>query len=96
MEMRCRWSATVITGMLSMQKHIVRLMVPCSVLAVAIAGIQPVLGQDETDEEAIALEETGERCISTRQISRTKVVDDRTIIFYMRGGDTFVNILPRQ
>ena len=70
-------------------------MVPCALLAIAFAGIQPVFAQDEVDEDAPSLDAGGERCVVTRRISRTKVDDDRTIIFYMRGGDTYVNILPR-
>jgi hypothetical protein len=70
-------------------------MVPCALLAIAAAGSQPAFAQDEVDEDAPSLDSVGERCVNTRRISRTKVVDDRTIIFYMRGGDTFVNILPR-
>jgi hypothetical protein len=60
----------------------------------------PAFGQDETVDdqpagEVVDLDAEGERCVNTRRISRTKVVDDRTIIFYMRGTETYVNILPR-
>jgi hypothetical protein len=78
-----------------MQKPGHRLIVTCALLAIAFAGIQPVFAQDEVDEDAPSMDSDGERCLVTRRISRTKVVDDRTIIFYMRGTDTYVNILPR-
>lgn len=50
-------------------------------------------------EEDDAAEEAADgaiRCIDTRRISRTHVVDDQTILFYMRGGPVYVNNLPRK
>ena len=72
----------------------------CAFLATAIAFAVPAIGQDEPVdnqpvEDVVDLDAEGERCVNTRRISRTKVVDDRTIIFYMRGTETYVNILPR-
>jgi hypothetical protein len=64
-------------------------------LAISMAGSPLVFAQDEVDEDAPSMDSGGERCLNTRRISRTKVVDDRTIIFYMRGRETYVNILPR-
>jgi hypothetical protein len=39
-------------------------------------------------------EEDGERCIDTRRISRTDVIDEHNILFYMRGGVIYRNYLP--
>lgn len=79
-----------------MHLQIPKFMLPCAVLAGALTAASLAIAQEEPAEDMAELEATGERCIVTRRISRTKVVDDRTIIFYMRGGDTtYVNILPR-
>ena len=42
--------------------------------------------QDDIDRE-------GERCISVTRLRSTHVVDDRTVLFYMRGGDIYRNVL---
>lgn len=81
-----------------MNKQTSRLRFPCAVLAAAVICSAPALGQDAEEapvDDLADLDAEGERCINTRRISRTKVIDDRTIIFYMRGTDTYVNILPR-
>lgn len=35
------------------------------------------------------------RCISTTRLDRTEVVDDETVLFFMRGGDVYLNRLSR-
>ena len=47
----------------------------------------------ELDEEDFAIDREGERCINTRNIRNTDILDARTILFRMRGGDYFVNYL---
>lgn len=37
-----------------------------------------------------------ERCIPIRSIQNTHVIDDRTILFYMRGKKVYLNQLPRR
>jgi hypothetical protein len=39
---------------------------------------------------------TPEDCVATASIDRTKVIDDNTILFYMRGKKIFRNYLPRR
>ena len=78
-----------------MHMPILKVTFPCAVLAGALATASLAVAQEEAAEDMADLEATGDRCIVTRRISRTKVVDDRTILFYMVGGDTYVNILPR-
>ena len=46
--------------------------------------------QDDGD-----VDEGGERCIDTRRISNTRIVDKQNILFYMRGGDIYHNELRR-
>jgi hypothetical protein len=59
--------------------------------AVFVLAVAPVAAQD--DEEVI--DRTPEKCVGTNRIDRTKVIDDRTVIFYLRGGNIYQNILPR-
>lgn len=40
--------------------------------------------------------EGAKRCISVSQLRSTRVVDDKNILFYMRGNTIYQNILPRQ
>lgn len=53
----------------------------------------PSAAQEDVSDDAV---NGGENCIDTRRISTTTVVDDQTIIFYMRGGENYVNELPRK
>ena len=45
---------------------------------------------DEVEDESVR------KCINTRQIRSTEVVDDRNILFYTSGKTVYHNILPRQ
>ena len=45
------------------------------------------------DEEDFAIDREGERCVNVRNIRDTDILDERTILFRMRGGDYFVNYL---
>ncbi|MFQ6004794.1 MAG: hypothetical protein ACE5OQ_04750 [Woeseia sp.] len=67
---------------------------PVHVLAATccLLGLSPP-GSGQDDEPVV---EEGERCISSRPIKRTEVVDDYTILFYMRGKAVYRNDLPRR
>lgn len=57
-----------------------------------LIGLSPLtvsLADEHIDEDA-------ERCISIRQIDRTEVIDDHSILFYMRGGPVYRNQLPHR
>lgn len=60
-------------------------------LAFLLALLVP--GTSLADEED---EDNTLNCIHVSRIKSTKVVDDLHILFYMRGGSDYVNILPRQ
>lgn len=47
------------------------------------------LAQEEKDESVRS-------CISVTRIRNTRVVDDRNVLFYLRGSQIYHNILPRQ
>ena len=48
---------------------------------------------DEAADERFAFDREGDRCIVTRNIRSTKIINKRTILFRMRGGDHYVNHL---
>ncbi len=66
----------------------------------ALTFAMTAVAQDDVAEAGTAAEalvddidREGERCVSTTRLRNTHAVDDRTILFYMRGGDTYVNVL---
>ena len=68
----------------------------CLAASVALAQDSPDDPESpvyDLDEEDFAIDREGERCISTRNIRNTDILDERTILFRMRGGDYFVNYL---
>ncbi len=60
-------------------------------LALLLALLAPGPSLADEDEEDNTL-----NCLHVNRIRNTKVVDDLRILFYMRGGSDYVNILPRQ
>ncbi len=62
-------------------------------------GMTAVAQDDAADIEAAAaaiaddIDRDGERCISVTRLRSTHVLDDRTLLFYMRGGDIYLNVL---
>ena len=75
--------------------------IPVYALALCCLGANGLLAQDapdaapvyEPDEEDFAIDREGERCINTRNIRNTDILDERTILFRMRGGDHYLNYL---
>ena len=61
-------------------------------LAMLLFTSAPSLAQDEEPVDDMS----GERCVSIQRISRTEIIDDRTVLFYMRGGDIYQNILANR
>lgn len=64
----------------------------------ALTITMTVVAQDsEIELDSIALEDDfnreGERCINVSRIRQTHATDDRTVLFYMRGGDVYRNTL---
>jgi hypothetical protein len=63
-------------------------------------GMTALAQDDAIDIDAAAAAATiddvdreGERCINTSRIRNTHIVDDKTILFYMSGGDVYRNTL---
>lgn len=60
-------------------------------------GAGAAFAQDSTAERETTTASQGpERCITLNRVERTEVIDDRTIIFHMRGGGLFLNHLDRE
>lgn len=80
-----------------MHKSVTRL----TAVALAMTGIfsQALAEEPEPDSGPSAIDillgET-ERCVNMNRIDRTEVINDRTIVFYMSGGDIYVNRLPHR
>ncbi len=60
----------------------------------APAGAQQPDAGASTEEEPVYDENTVE-CVPLRSIRRTEVLDDRNVLFYMRGTTVYHNILSR-
>lgn len=75
-----------------MHKHICKF----ALAGALLCGPLPLLAQDEEPDEVPVYDEGSRECIDLRQIRRTRIVDDRNILFYMRGDTVYHNILPRQ
>lgn len=60
-------------------------------LATFLALALPVISLASGDG---AVEGDDERCINSRAIRRTDVIDDVNIVFYMRGSKIYLNTLP--
>ena len=72
-----------------MHKHISKLM------AVLLVAPLTTAATGQENEEEVIDDET-RACISVRQIRRTDVIDDQNILFYMRGGTVYHNMLLRR
>lgn len=63
-----------------------------------IAALGPVEAQQDSPD-VLEIEplpdQPPERCLLSNRISGTAVVDDRTVLFYMRTGEVYRNTLPR-
>lgn len=66
-----------------------RRLVTFAVLA-AVAPLSAALAQDDD------FDRSPEDCITVNSIDRTDVIDDNTIIFFMRGSRIYRNYLPRR
>ncbi len=64
----------------------------CSLAAACCALSLSPFAATLADETLI---EEGERCLSSRSISRTDVIDDQNVLFYIRGSAIYLNHLPK-
>ncbi len=69
-----------------------------SILAALTVGatgsaVTPAAAQRGADDEETYLDRTPDDCITLSLVRDTTVLDDNTILFYLRGGDVYVNVL---
>lgn len=77
-----------------MHKQIIKLAPLGVLLGMSVAAI----AQDEqrsSEEEELVYDDFTVECITLRSLRRTDVIDDRNVLFYMRGKTVYHNILPR-
>jgi len=65
---------------------------PTIPLALLLLASTPAPAQDEEPVDDM----TGERCVNLQRIRKTEIIDDRNMLFYMRGGDIYHNILANR
>ena len=72
-------------------------MIPALLLRIVLLALLAAPVEAE-EAEPSPLEELigGEHCVSLTRIDSTHVVDDRSILFYMQGGDVYLNRLPHR
>lgn len=63
-----------------------------ALLALGLATGTSALAQEEDS----ATQPEPQRCISAPRIDRAEVIDDRTIVFHMRGRAMYLNVLPNR
>ena len=78
-----------------LEKHIASLGMA---LIVTVTGfVSTTVFAEEHEKKPIdELLSDAEHCISLSRIDRTDVVDDSNILFYMKGGDIYLNRLPHR
>ncbi|MDA9050158.1 DUF6491 family protein [Pseudomonadales bacterium] len=74
-------------------KHIRRSLLAALVCAPLTTVIAANDAQDQVQQQALP---AAKRCVSLMRVDRTDVVDDENILFYMKGGEVYVNRLPRR
>ena len=62
-------------------------------IVLAVGGVGLASAQSSERDAAVV---KPERCIALNRLDRTEVIDDRTIIFYMRDGGLYLNHLDRE
>lgn len=62
-----------------------------TLMLVPILALSLPMQAEQTQPESEAAETPGPRCLQISRIRQTKVVDDKTIIFQMRGGVDYEN-----
>ena len=67
-------------------------------LIVTVTGFvsATVFAEEDEKKPIDELLSDAEHCISLSRIDRTDVVDDSNILFYMKGGDVYLNRLPHR
>ncbi len=68
-----------------------------AVFLFALSTVQPIQAADDEapDTRQPDADMQGQRCLSSRPIRKTEVLDDQNILFYLRGAAIYLNHLPK-
>lgn len=66
------------------------------IATIAVVLAAPVFAGEDDIKAIDELLSDAEHCISLSRIDRTDVIDDSNILFYMKGGDIYLNRLPHR
>ena len=68
-----------------------------AVFLFALSTVQPIQAAEEEapDVRQPNPDMQGQRCLSSRPIRKTEVLDDQNILFYLRGAAIYLNHLPK-
>jgi hypothetical protein len=67
----------------------------CGIALTACAGMSSVCIRAQQGADEAFDERSRQDCVVLRRIGTTSVIDDRTVLFYMRGGEIYENRLDR-
>lgn len=68
-------------------------------VGIAMSIAIPAAGQDQEPADVPESEKVGDltrSCVNLRSLRRTQVIDDRNVLFRVRGRTVYHNILPQQ
>jgi len=67
-------------------------------MTVLVLGTGTSAAQSEEEDLVFPPDESvpTENCVSLNFVRETEVIDDRNILFYMRGGEIYRNVLPHR
>ena len=73
-------------------KRVLALAASCLLLHLSPPGIAQEESPQVEEQDSVV---EGQRCVSSRSIRKTEVLDDQNILFYMRGATIYLNHLPK-
>jgi len=81
-----------LTGGRQMTNKRVLALASCLLLHLSPPGIAQEEAPQVEEQDSVV---EGQRCVSSRTIRKTEVIDDQNILFYIRGATIYLNHLPK-
>ena len=60
------------------------------------AGLTTATAASQEAEQEKTVDDFVDKCVNTRRVRSTVIVDDQNILFYMSGQKAYLNVLPRR